>query len=486
MTVPIRAAAPSTIAAPGHYVVTAQEVVPLGVHPGTGLGAGMDCLVDQEVRGRRREKVPPRQRRLLQEFGFEWESLSEPGHMRFVSHAAFMLRRAAEMSRRTAESILAGIQVPVIHLDGVSLIDPSVPTVRGYLTMTSGGAALYGDSPYEVGGAGRPLMLRQTSCFQKFSVCLGGRLAAGSLPTALFEISDSFRREPEDALQLGFRVRRFHLPEAHVHTRDVAESVEISQALHPRILRVLSELEADLVLLINATYDFAREHADYFRSLASRANAPALLIVCPPGRMCQDGVEVDVEYKVVDATGCCRELSTFQIDTEITRTFGVRCDDGTIPSTIHAVFSGGVERHLYLMLDRIVRAEARGERRGLPLWLSPVVVRVVPADARALPPALAVAGRLAEAGIRTDLDDRGHDVESAIGDADALLVPYTVLVSADRSGDARTIQVREFVSGQLSEWDTDGFIAALRRADLDQGGAFRRLSRQGLNTARET
>src|SRR5262249_46448344 len=175
--------------------------------------------------------------------------------------------------------------------------------------------------------------------------------------------------------------------------------------LHPRILSTLSELEADLVLLISATHEFAASHHDYFKQLASHTKSPALLKVSPPGRMCEDGVEVDVEYKIVDSAGCCRELSTFQIDEQITTNFGVRCDDGTTPATIHSVFSGGVERYLYLTLDRIVRSQVAGLRRHLPLWMSPVVARVVPAEAAATQSALSIAGQLSSAGIRTELDD---------------------------------------------------------------------------------
>jgi threonyl-tRNA synthetase len=464
-----------------YYVVTADAVVPIGDYPAAARGAGLAGLIEQEVRGRRLERTPPRLAELLETFGFAWEPLSEPGHMRVLDHAAFMLDRAKTYAARQAAAIFRALDVPCVNLDGVSLVDPYAPVMREYLRLTTR-ERLYGDAPYQVGGGDRTYMLRQTACLQKYSACLDRRPAAGALPVALFEISDSFRREPAETLRLGYRLRRFHLPEAHIHGRGVRDSAELTGHLHGRILRVLAELEADLVLLISATHEFAAAYPGYLNRLAAAAGAPALLKVAPPGGICGDGVEVDVEYKLVDALGCCRELSTFQIDDLITRAFGVRCADGSTPSTIHAVPTGGVERHLFAQLDRIVRGEAAGLRRHLPLWLSPVVARVVSAGPESTGAAAALARRLAAAGIRTELDDREHDLDSAIRDADALLVPYLLCADAaagSAAAEGGGVRVRDYRSGVFRDRDLAAVIAEVRgRDDPPAPDGFPRLSRR--------
>jgi threonyl-tRNA synthetase len=466
------------VAEPTFFVVTADDVIPLGEYPDANLNAGLECLVEQEVLGQRNEVVPGRLSELLQNLGFGWEPLSEPGHMRVVGPAAFMLNRAKEHAASVAGTMFADLGIPSIRVAGVSLVDPSAPVMRDYIRLTSGEDGLYGDAPYHVGGADHLYMLRQTSCFQKYSACLDHKLVARSLPAALFEISDSFRREPRETLQLGYRLRRFHLPEAHVHARTVREAAEVALHLHAQILLALSELEAEVVLLISATHKFASSHGDYFQRLASHTGAPALLKVAAPGRMCEDGVEVDVEFKVVDSSGCCRELSTFQVDEQITRTFGVSCDDGTTPATIHAVLTGGVERYLYLTLDRVVRAEAAGERRRLPLWISPVIARVVPADPAAVRCALSVATQLHRAGIRTELDDRAHPIGAAITAADSLLVPYLVLVGTGLAGEDQIVRVRNYESGVFTNRQVADLIYEIKHAIQPVAGEIQRLSRQ--------
>ena len=178
----------------------------------------------------------------------------------------------------------------------------------------------------------------------------------------MFELSDSYRREAVRRLQLCARLRRFHLPELHIHTRNMPAAVELSVALNEIIVAQISEVADEWQLLISATHEFARSHEQYLRTLAATVRMPLLLKVYPPGRLCQDGVEIDVEYKVSDANGCPREFSTFQIDERITRSFGLRCRGQTRSekgmATIHGVLTSSVERYLYFAFDRIARLEA--------------------------------------------------------------------------------------------------------------------------------
>jgi threonyl-tRNA synthetase len=459
------------------YVVTPEGVTLLGDFPPRDRGPALDTLIALEVLGQRLERVPDRVADLLHRFGFEWEPLSEPGHMRMLDHAAFLHERAREHAAHTAAAAFGALDVPCATLDGVSLVDAVAPVMRDYLTLTAAEPELYGAGPYEITRIDGSYLLRQTSCIQKYSVCRDRPLAAASLPVALFEISDSFRREPEETLQLSYRLRRFHLPEAHVHSRRLAEAVDLSLLLHQRILRVLAELAADAVLLVNQTHRFFTAYPDYVVRLVEQAGCPALLRVAAPGQRCQDGVEVDVEYKLIDALGCCRELSTFQIDEEITRRFGVRCDDGNLPTTIHAVLTGGVERYVFLALDGVARAEAAGRPRHLPLWLSPVVARVVPVAADAVGAALTVADRLVAAGIRADVDDRGGGPGAAVADADALLVP--VLIEVDEAAGDGRVRVHRYGSAESREERLDHVVAELRR-DSRPGATARppRLSRR--------
>ena len=458
----------------GDWVVTPDGARPLADVPAAGLGHALDVLIAQEIRGERRERVPDRVADLLDRFGFGWEPLSEPGHMRTVGDAADLLVGAQRYAAATAAATFRDLDIPWTALDGVNVVDATAPVVADYMALTSGTPGLYGEAPYAVAGERDGYVLRQTSCFQKYSVCRDHRLARTALPVALFEISDSYRREPLDVLQLSYRLRRFHLPEAHVHAADVAAAVETAHLLHRHILGVLAGLDVAVVLLVTASREFVGSHRDFVDRLVRAAGVPALLRVGAAGELCQDGVEVDVEYKVIDSTGACRELSTFQIDREITRRFGVRCDDGTHPATIHTVLTGGVERYLYTAFDRVARGEAEGAPRHLPLWLAPVHARVL-SDGSTSGSALGVAEDLARAGLRVEFDDRGHDPGRAVADAAARLVPVVVTVGVDRDG-GTGVRVREHAGGDFRDTQVAELVSMLGAGAVDTG-RVRRLSR---------
>ena len=225
--------------------------------------------------------------------------------------------------------------------------------------------------------------------------------------------------------------------------------------------------DRDYAMLLSVTADFRRRDADFLHNLVAIAGQPALLVEPPAGALCQDGVELDVEYKLLDSTGFARELSTFQIDERITRSFGLT--EGRFPATtIHSVPTGGVERYIFMEFDRIAQAEAAGRRARLPLWMAPAAVRIICADD--VPPGDAGVGELAtileQAGVRTDIDDRALPVSGKLADAAADLVPYQVHVSQGNcdTSDLRILAFGTPPSGAVS-MPVGNFIGLLTESD---------------------
>jgi threonyl-tRNA synthetase len=438
-----------TRARPTVQVITSDGgIEPLG-RDRAAWARGLASLVDQEVLGRRRGPVHPRVRQLLARFGFEFEPASEPGHMRFQPSAAQMLQRVTTYAEARARAIAADLGIPFDRVEGVNVIDGSAPVLRDYLRLIHGEGDLYGAQPYFLAPPRPHLLLRQTACLQKYSVAQEWDSAATVLPRCLYELSDSFRGEPEDDLQLSFRLRRFRVPEAHLHARSLDESVAQAERVHALISSDLAGHTGEVALLVTATHEFVRRHRGFLVRLTARAGAPALLKEIPPGALCQDGVEIDVEYKFVDATGFARELSTFQIDELITRSVGVSRPEAPV-TTIHTVPIGSAERFVFAAFDRIARLEADGGRARLPLWLSPVAVRLAWDRDQAPPPGVVDALCLALEAHRltVDIDDRPMPLAEKVAAADTELVPLVLLLG--RASTADLVEVRCFDNERTS------------------------------------
>jgi threonyl-tRNA synthetase len=352
-------------------------------------------------------------------------------------------------------------------LEGINVVDSSSSVMKDYLALTQN-EELYGRAPYRIQGT--PLLLRQTGCLQKFSVCRDWHLTGKSLPIALFEISDSYRHEPTDTLQLCSRTRRFRLPEMHIHTSSTKEAVALSVDIHRLMVDELSILTDDCQLLVSAPSSFASSNHAFFKELASVMGKPLLLKIYPPGFLCEDGIEVDVEYKIIDSMGYAREFSTFQIDELITKSFGLRYSSrghsSRVPSTIHAVFTGSLERHLYFLLDRAAGSQGSGVPVRLPLWISPVVARVILSHRGSIEPGMRLARDIQSRGIRTDIDDRPYGMERKVEEANLELVPYQILLGNDPA--SRLLNVRTYGAGDTRRMTLEQLLEEVTCAQAEE------------------
>jgi threonyl-tRNA synthetase len=447
---------------------------------------GLTNLIDQVIAGKVRETVPQRILDLCEMYGFEWEEVSEIGHMRFLPGAAFIFEQAKIHAGQIANSFCNGQGIPFFQIEGVNVVDSSSSVLKDYFDLIMNEPSIYGLAPYQIINGDHQLLLRQTGCLQKFVAGKEFSWTRGTLPVCIFEISDSYRRESVDVLQLCYRLRRFHLPEAHIHTADTKEALDLSLHLHKFILEKVESISKDYELLVSVSNNFYIAQKEYMIKLASIMDKPFLLKVYPPGQLCEDGVEVDVEYKVIDSLGCPREFSTFQIEELITKAFGMRYTDRKhvlgSPSTIHAVFTGSIERLIYFIFDGIRKREISGGAAKLPLWMTPVIARVIPLNTGSIQASLQIANHLNRCGIRSEVDDRKFNLARKLAESDAELIPYQILVNEDFG--KKPLLVRGYKTEKMEHLRLSNFVSKIRKElNLHRivEGSAPRLSRRPMN-----
>jgi len=100
-----------------------------------------------------------------------------------------------------------------------------------------------------------------------------------------------------------------------------------------------------------------------------------------------------------------------------------------------------VERYLFTVLDKASKMEEQGKKPMLPVWLSPVQVRIIPIKKRQLSLAKKLLTGLEEANIRVDIDDREESLSKKIRDAEISWIPY-ILVLGEREMRSKNFPVR--------------------------------------------
>jgi len=154
-----------------------------------------------------------------------------------------------------------------------------------------------------------------------------------------------------------------------------------------------------------------------------------------------------VDMAVIDSLGRPIENPTVQIDIESAKRFEIKVHDGdkeVYPVILHCSPTGSIERVICALLEKAYKDLEKGKLPILPLWLSPVQVRVIPVSETHKNYALEIVNKLRENNIRADLDDRDESVGKKIRNAGKDWIPYVIVIgNREVEENILTVTVRE-------------------------------------------
>jgi threonyl-tRNA synthetase len=233
--------------------------------------------------------------------------------------------------------------------------------------------------------------------------------------------------------------------------------------VHRKIMEEASKIGRTYELLVNVVnpneYSSNRE---LILSLARDVGKPILVCIYPATGLNYYWT-VNVEYMIVDFSNRPREIATVQIDVGNAERFGIKYmgEDGSehYPIILHTAIIGGIERYIYMLFDTALKMK----KPTLPLWVSPVHVRVIPVDQKNLNYAFKVCDHLESQGFRVDVDDTNRSMPRKIVDAEKEWIPYVAVVG-DREEAEGKVNVRRRVHGDQREYSLEEFVSELNNA----------------------
>jgi threonyl-tRNA synthetase len=384
-------------------------------------------------------------------FGIEWESFADVGQMRFGPEANLIMDLLAEY----AGQVIRRIGIPILNVKGTNMFDVAVKPIKEHLQ-------LFGSRAYEVKVDERTFVLRYAACFQQFSMVKDWTLSYKTLPFGTFEVADSYRMEQSGELLLSFRLRKFLMPDLHIYLKSVAEAIRIGDKIHRTIYEEIRKLNREYVSLYNTTRSFFEANKDSFMELVKVEKKPILLNFVPEGLYYW---VLNVEYNIIDDLDRPREIGTFQIDIGNAKRFGIAYTDEKgekqFPVIIHTAVIGGLERYLFTLLDSAVRLERQSRKPMLPVWISPVQVRIIPIAKQFVKQGMTLLETLEEAGIRADLDDRDDTMQSKVRDAELSWIPYTIIYG-EKEIATKELSIRSRADSKESKIAVPAFLKRIK------------------------
>jgi threonyl-tRNA synthetase len=354
----------------------------------------------------------PKYLSIAKKFGFSWEPNADVGIAQYDYRANLMRRLVQDYARM----LVKGVGLPLYEVNGSNIFNMDHPVVEAY-------AKLYGDRLYKFKSGGSQVVMSYDASYPQFNLAGQHSLSYRNLPFAHFSIADCYRHEQSGECMLLYRQRRFYMPDIHPYFKDVAEAFSWYPKLQEPILAAAGELKRDYEMVIEVS---GPEHWEQYRAeimhVAESFGRDVLVGVH------DDGADrywiINVDYKIIDALGQSREIACIQIDIGNAPRLGIKYvgEDGRDhhPVIIHSAIPGGIERYLYMALD--------GFDRGLPLWLYPAQIRLIPVSDQHIEFCQKLAAANADQRVRVEIDDRNESVGKKIKLGREDLVPHLIVI----------------------------------------------------------
>ncbi len=344
--------------------------------------------------------------------GFNWEPNADIGHVQYDYKANLMRRLVQDYARQ----LVHGIGFPVYEVNGANMFSLQHPVVSAY-------ASLYGDRLYQFKSGKSDLVMSYDASYPQFNLASKAPLSYKQLPFSHFSLSDCYRQEQSGEMMLLLRQRRFYMPDIHPYFKDVAEAFAWFPKLQAKILESGAEARRDYQVVIEVPSEkIWNEYREYIEQIPKQLGADVLVNIIEDGK--DRYWVVNVDYKIVDKLGQAREIACVQVDIGNAPRLNIHYIDeagkAKHPVIIHSAIPGGIERYLYVLFDNF--------EQGLPLWLNPVHIRLIPVGGEFVEKCRALVEEFSDLPLRIEIDDRSVSVSSKLKRAHQDFVPHKVVI----------------------------------------------------------
>ncbi|MCR4595103.1 MAG: threonine--tRNA ligase [Clostridiales bacterium] len=305
-------------------------------------------------------------------------------------------------------------------------------------------------------------VLRPMNCPHHMRIYANSSHSYRNLPVRIGEIAHDFRYEASGTLKGIERGRHFCQNDAHLFVTPEQIKDEFK-----KVVDLIFETYKDfgitdyrMVLSLRDPEDKEKYHDDdemwntAEQSLREVLDDIGLEYTEEIGEAAFYGPKLDVNVK--PAVGAEYTLSTCQLDFCLPAKFDLfyidKDNSPKTPVVLHRAILGSLDRFMAYLIE-----ETMG---NLPLWLSPVQVKVLPIADRHHDYSKTIVSALEEKGFRVELDDRSEKIGYKIREAQLQKVNY-MLVIGDKEVEEQSASVRKRGQGDIGSMDLSSLIAKL-------------------------
>ncbi len=259
------------------------------------------------------------------------------------------------------------------------------------------------------------------------------------LPLRIADFAPLHRNELRGVLSGLTRVRKFSQDDAHVFVaeeqveKELLDAIGFIEYVYKKVFNF--ELEIALSTMPEKHMGDDKEWKLAESILQGVLEKKKIKYAIAKGEGAFYGPKID--FKVKDALNRYWQLPTLQLDFQMPKCFDLTYEgkDGKKHPVImiHRAVLGSLERFIALLLENY--------SGKLPLWLSPVQVKLLTISDKNIKFAEEVLERLKDTEIRAELDDRSETIARKVRDAQLAKVNYIVTIG-DKEQEKKTLAIR--------------------------------------------
>ncbi len=345
-------------------------------------------------------------------------------------------------------------------------LEVSTPSLANTaLWQVSGHSAHYKDNMFLTALGDEEMGLKPMNCPSHFLIYKTRKWSFRELPVRYATFDPLYRNELSGVASGLFRVKSLSQDDAHIVAMEEQAEGELAKMLDlmERVYKVFGL--PFKVKISTRPDDYMGSDAEWKRATDTlirvvEARGWKYEIKDKEGNFYSPKIDVDIQ----DSLGREWQCGTFQLDLQMPKRFKLSYtgSDGKehTPVVLHRTILGSLERFIGVMLEHY--------RGVLPVWLSPVQVRVIPLSDEHLEYARGVLGALAAGGVRAEGDFASGTMGSKIRDAQLQKIPYMLVVGKKEEA-SKTVAVRTRAGEQQFEVRVEDFVSKVR----DEVAAFR-------------
>ncbi len=301
-------------------------------------------------------------------------------------------------------------------------------------------------------------------CAVKPMNCPGGMLvyklephSYKDLPLRVAEMGLVHRHEKSGQLHGLFRVRCFTQDDAHIFMlpEQITDEIKKVVRLTDKIYRQFGfKYKVELSTRPEDSMGSAEDWELATSSLKAALDEMQIEYEINEGDGAFYGPKID--FHLQDSIGRTWQCGTIQLDFQMPQRFELEYvgEDGKKhrPIMIHRAIFGSIERFIGILIEHFAGK--------FPVWLAPKQVKILPITDRTADYAAELCKKLAEAGVRAEVDGRSEKIGYKIREAKMEKVPY-VLVVGDKEAEENTVNVNKRGAEDKETVSVDCFIASI-------------------------